>query len=71
MFTVRVENMVLGSAKFEGTFETKEEAIESAKRKADRSRDFAVFVVYTGTPRNPGEPTGDAWRGSQKAVRND
>lgn len=59
-FTVYVRNSMLGSAKYVGTFDSKEEAEDYAKKEASRSRKFASFQVWTGTPKKPGKEVDDA-----------
>lgn len=62
-FTVLVKNSMLGSSKYVGTFENKEDAEEYANKEASRSRKFASFQVWTGTPKKPGKEVGDAING--------
>lgn len=62
-FTVRKINEMLRSASYTGTFDDEASAIEYAKREARNSRSFAYFEVWTGTPRQPGCPTGFVVRG--------
>lgn len=52
-FTVLVDNTLLRSGRFRGTFATVEAAKAYADEEADRSRSFVVFHVYPGTPRDP------------------
>lgn len=57
-FTVYKQNRMLGTAGYEGTFETQEEAQAHADLRAARSRKFASYQVWTGTPQKPGKPVG-------------
>ena len=54
-YTVEIVNHALRSGNRCGTFNTIEEARESMKRQARRSRSFVEFHICPGTPRNPGE----------------
>lgn len=65
MFTVLHRNHLLKSGVYRGTFGFKEAAIGYAKKQAKRSRSFVDFEVFEGTPRNPGKPTGDVFKGEQ------
>lgn len=63
-WTVRSENHATGHANFVGTYDTKADAEAAARRMADRSRPFGVFVVWMGTPRNPYDESGPAYKGT-------
>ena len=56
-FTVAVYNGALDRWHFEGHFDTEKEAQAHAKREASRSRKFATYTVYRGSPKNPGKET--------------
>ena len=64
-YTVLVNNEALGKSHFCGTFATLEEACQYAEAQANRSRSFAEFVVYLGTPKNWDKPTGQQFRGKK------
>jgi hypothetical protein len=56
MWTVRIINSLLGSARFVGPFKSEEAANMYASGESLRSRKFVAFEVWTGTPQNPGRP---------------
>lgn len=56
-YTVLVRNSALGTSRFVGTFDDKIAAEAYAVEEAARSRKFASFEVWTGTPRQPGRAT--------------
>ena len=56
-YTELVENAVLGTSRFVGTFSDRIAAETYAASEALRSRKFASFTVWTGTPRQPRKPT--------------
>jgi hypothetical protein len=64
-FTVLVKNAALGTSKYVGTFGTQEEAEGYATKEISRSRKFASFEVWTGTPKKPGRFVKDLGSGSQ------
>lgn len=70
-YTVREVNEMLGQDNYVGTFQTEQEAREYAEQKAGRSRSFARFEVWTGTPRQPGQQVGEPLSGtaSRKAAQ--
>ena len=55
-FTVLVENKMLGTSRYIGTFESEEAARTYRDEQAARSRSFASFEIWTGTPDRPGKP---------------
>jgi hypothetical protein len=62
-YTILIGNELLGSSRYRGTYDSYGEAEESAQREADRSRSFATFQIYKGTPKSPGKPVGPEFRG--------
>lgn len=64
-YTVNVVNGMLGTARFVGTFDDKIAAETYALSEAARSRKFATYEVWTGTPSKPGRPTGFAAQGTK------
>jgi len=56
-YTVLVSNSMLGTSRYVGTFDDKIAAEAYALEEAARSRKFASFEVWSGTPRQPGRPT--------------
>lgn len=65
-FTVWIANTVTGAARYCGVFGTEEEAVQYAMREAARSRKFAKFEVWRGTPRQPLAPVkGRVFEGTQ------
>lgn len=56
-YTVLVGNSVLGTSRYVGTFDDKIAAEAYALEEAARSRKFASFEVWTGTPKQPGRAT--------------
>jgi hypothetical protein len=56
-YTVLVRNGALGTSNYVGTFDDKIAAEAYALEEAARSRKFASFEVWTGTPRQPGRAT--------------
>jgi hypothetical protein len=53
MYTVLVRNSLLGTSRYVGTFADKIAAETYAVSEAARSRKFAAFEVWTGTPKQP------------------
>ncbi len=64
-FTVLVTNDALKTSRYVGEFDSSQDAEEYARREATRSRKFAEFEVWTGTPKKPGKPTTARFRGEQ------
>jgi len=64
-YTVHVANSMLGTSRFVGTFDDKIAAETYAVGEAARTRKFASYEVWTGTPRQPGRPTGFVTRGTK------
>lgn len=64
-YTVNVMNGTLGTARFVGTFDDKVAAETYAVEQAPRSRTFVSYEVWTGTPRQPGRPTGFVAKGTK------
>jgi hypothetical protein len=62
-WTVLNRNEFLGTAHYSGTFSTEEEAVAYAEQQANRTRKFATFEVWKGTPKSPLEPTKHMYRG--------
>lgn len=63
-YTVQEGNeLSLSAPKYRGTFQTKEDAMIYIAERVDRVRSFATFVIYTGTPRNPGSAISEVIRG--------
>ena len=56
-YTVLVTNSMLGTSRYVGTFDDKIAAEVYAMEEAARSRKFASFEVWTGTPNKPGKAT--------------
>ena len=56
-YTVLVNNAMLGTSRYVGTFDDKIAAEAYALEEAARSRKFASFEVWTGTPKQPGRAT--------------
>jgi hypothetical protein len=63
-FTVLVRNTMLGTSRYVGTFDDKVAAESYALEEAARSRKFASFEVWTGTPKQPGRATDFLVQGS-------
>lgn len=57
-WTVLTKNKMLGTSRYGGTFSSLEAAQQYASTQADRSRSFASFEVFTGSPSYPGVSTG-------------
>ncbi len=55
-FTTLQRNEALGSSRFVGAFDDRVTAQAYADAEASRSRKFATWEVWTGTPRAPGRP---------------
>ena len=64
-YTTLVSNETLGTSRFVGTFEDQAAAQTYAEVEAARSRRFATWEVWTGTPRSPGKPVGPLVRGEK------
>lgn len=64
-YTVNVINNLLGKAHFVGTFDDKVAAETYAVSEAARTRKFVTYEVWTGTPRQPGRPTGFQTQGTK------
>jgi hypothetical protein len=64
-YTVLVSNALLGSSRYVGTFDDRVAAETYAVSEAARSRKFAAFEVWTGTPRQPGRATTFKVQGTQ------
>jgi hypothetical protein len=64
-YTVNVVNSMLGKSRFVGTFDDKIAAETYAMSEAARSRKFVSYEVWTGTPRQPGRPTGFTTQGTK------
>lgn len=63
-FTVEIHNELAKHWQYRGHFGSEAEAVAYAKQEAGRSRKFAVFTVFTGTPKNPGKAVkGHVYRG--------
>lgn len=62
-YTVEVRNELLGKLHHQGTYDSYGEAEESARSQAERSRSFATYQVYRGTPRRPTKAVGPLFRG--------
>lgn len=56
-YTVLVTNSMLGTSRYVGTFDDKIAAEVYAMEEAARSRKFASFEVWTGTPKQPSRAT--------------
>lgn len=56
-YTVLISNGMLGTSRYVGTFDDKIAAEAYALEEAARSRKFASFEVWTGTPTRPGRAT--------------
>lgn len=63
-YTVNVINGLLGKAHFVGTFNDPLDAEAYAVREAARTRTFVSYEVWTGTPLQPGRPTGFSTQGT-------
>lgn len=69
-FTVYERNEMTGHAKYVGTFASQADAQAYVDRQVTRSRKFATFEVWTGTPRAPRKPVpGTAARGLHGSQR--
>jgi len=64
-YTVLVTNAALGTSRYVGTFDDKVAAETYAVAEAARSRAFASFEVWTGTPLQPGRATDFKVRGTK------
>ena len=65
-FTVEILNNMLKRRDYRGFFDSEAEAVGYAKKEAGRSRKFATFTVYTGTPKNPGKAVkGHEYKGTK------
>ena len=64
-YTVLVSNSMLGTSRYVGTFEDKIAAEAYALEEAARSRKFASFEVWTGTPKQPGRATNFLVKGTR------
>ena len=64
-YTVLTINNALGTTHFCGKFDTIEEAADYARTQAERSRSFAEFVVYLGTPKNWDQATDRRFKGTK------
>lgn len=62
-FTVHERNEMLGTTKFVGTFDTREDADSYVRREAPRRRSFATMQVWSGVPKAPKAPVGELVRG--------
>lgn len=62
-WTVEVVNEALKNGRWVGTFSSLEEATAYAEQEAKKSRKFATYQVCTGTPKKPGKPVGEKYRG--------
>ena len=56
---------MLGKARFVGTFDEKVAAETYAVSEAARTRKFVSYEVWTGTPLQPGRPTGFVTQGTK------
>jgi hypothetical protein len=56
-YTVLVNNSLLGTSKYVGTFDDKIAAETYAVTQAASTRKFASYEVWTGTSKQPGRPT--------------
>ncbi len=54
-FTLLHRNAMLGTSRYIGTYVTQYDAEAYAKQEASRSRSFASWEVWTGTPDHPGK----------------
>lgn len=63
-FTVETVNRALGSRRYVGSFETREDAEVYAITEASRCRSFVEFQVWKGSPRNPLGPVGVVHKGA-------
>lgn len=63
-WTLMVRNEALKSGNWEGTYESEQAAIESAKLKAKRARKYVEYTVCEGDPKNPGKDTQHVFRGT-------
>jgi hypothetical protein len=57
MYTVLNKNSLLGKSHFMGMFDSFDKAKAYAEIQAERSRQFASFEVWVGTPKNAIKPT--------------
>ena len=65
-FTVEIHNELLKRWQYRGKFDTLDDAVAYARNQAGRSRQFAVFTVFTGTPKSPGKAVkGHEYRGKK------
>lgn len=64
-YTVEIRNAALGTSLFRGTFDDEVTATAYAEVEALRSRKFATYVVWTGTPKTPVMPTSAVFQGKK------
>jgi hypothetical protein len=55
-YTVCYRNDLARSGGYRGTFQTEGAALDYARKEAARSRSFASYEVWSGTPRQPIDP---------------
>lgn len=58
-WTIRHENTLTGAAHFRGVFMSREAADARVAELVKGARKFAQFRVWTGTPREYGNPVGE------------
>lgn len=64
-YTVNVTNSARGTMRLVGTFDDEVAAETYAVEQAALSRTFVSYEVWTGTPRQPGRPTGFVAKGTK------
>lgn len=64
-FTTLKRNEARNTSDYEGTFDDLISAQAYATTEAGRSRKFATWEIWTGTPQSPGKPVGPVTRGTK------